>query len=164
MATQLSFGDEGCTLTIMTKRNGENLSIQRTTQSPNLIEKFKRIHERKIPKFGDYKSFSLKESDNIIVKLSLDSKEIENSQDEQFKQEVKKVGSIRCRFCSGEHLSMRCPNKDLMKTSNTEVKESASMPEPQASKYIPPSRRKQMEAGISSAMRNSFLFSRLLFC
>ena len=158
LCTQITHTDEGCTLTIMTKRNGENIKIQRTTQSIVMMEKFKRIHERKIPKFGDHKNFSLKESDNIVVKLSLDSKVIENAQDEQFDKDLKKVGSIKCRYCGGEHLSMRCPNKDLQKSTQPEAVQSSTTSTSAApSKYIPPSRRGAGGSTEVSMMRNYLL-------
>lgn len=158
LCTQITHTDEGCTLTIITKRNGDSLKIQRTTQSISMMEKFKRIHERKIPKFGDHRNFSLKESDNIVLKLSLDAKVVEKAQDEQFGQELKKVGSIKCRHCGGEHLSMRCPNKDLQKAINPEVSQTTAVPSAAPTKYVPPSRRGLADSGITGiSMMRIFL-------
>ena len=111
--TELIQQENGYTLIIHTVRNGQKLKISRTSQSAQMIEKFKRIHNREIIKFGDFKNFSLKESDNIVVKLSLDLKESEKANKEMLKNKLKDAGSIKCRFCGGEHYSMKCPNKEL---------------------------------------------------
>eukprot|EP00835_Amoeboradix_gromovi_P006634 NODE_823_length_3913_cov_0.131096.p2 type:complete len:165 gc:universal NODE_823_length_3913_cov_0.131096:153-647(+) len=156
--TQISHSEEGCTLTLLTKRNGENLRIQRTSKSLPTIEKFKRIHDRKIPKFGDYKSFALKESDNIVLKLSLDAKVIEKAEIEQYDTKIKNVGAIECRHCGGEHLSMRCPNKDLQKILRPESNKSQATATSSSgpSVYVPPSRRNLDPNDTSTSMLRIF--------
>jgi len=150
LCTQISSSEDGTTLVISTKRNGENVKITRTTKSRLMIDRFKRIHERKIPKFGDYKQFALKESDNVVLKLSLDSKEVEKAQDEQFEKELEKVSSIKCRHCGGQHLTIKCTNKDL--SSRPTIKQ-ASQPA-KTNKYVAPSLRGLDAATISSMACN----------